>query len=291
MNLGKTTFKDFFDKLTITFNSMTALGVKWETTRFALYKQRWEKAANRSYPRIIKSKDFDEERLFFEAASQCQQLVRSSQIWADIDCAVLISKLEKVLKGRELPPLDNLDDEPRNTLLELMTAAMLKRCGFEVQLTGQQADVIATRPGIPLLAVECKRPSSVKAIQRNLRRLRDQLTKRCHTGELVGMPVIGIDRISELAGSFVSTQSTDMVEQIVVAKTKKIANDILDVAWRQKITFAPMAPLGAVILVGTVYVGQESMPYTIEQMTAFGMGKDPQSESLINSIAPAFRLK
>lgn len=56
-----------------------------------------------------------------------------------------------VLNGKELPPIENFDDKPRNTLLELMTATMLHRCGFDVHLTGSEADVVATYPNMQRL--------------------------------------------------------------------------------------------------------------------------------------------
>ncbi len=289
MILGKTSFVEFNLELAHVLDRVTTLGLKWKNTRFDLYKQRWQEAAQLTYPRTVTRSEFEVERHFFEAASQCQQLVRSASIWDSLERSVLVDKLKKVLNGKELPPVENFDDEPRNTLLELMTATMLRRCGFDVQLTGDESDVVATYPGMPTFAVECKRPSSEKTIEKNLRRLRTQLAARCGDDAIVGMPVVGIDRISGLAGAFVKTESTELVEKIVVGKTRKWANTILDYSYKKRITLVPNSPVGAIVLVGTVYVGYEAMPYTVEQLTFFSMGQHPKTDALVRAMETTFK--
>lgn len=69
MILGKASFVDFHSELAHVFDRVTMLGLKWKYTRFDLYKQRWQKAALRTYPRTITRSEFEVERHFFEAAS------------------------------------------------------------------------------------------------------------------------------------------------------------------------------------------------------------------------------
>lgn len=103
------------------------------------------------------------------------------------------------------------------------------------------------------------------------------------------MPVVGIDRISELAGELVKTESTDLVEKIVVSKTRKWAKTILDCSHKKRISFAPNSPVGAIVLVGTVYVGYEAMPYTVEQLTFFSLGQYPKTDALVRTMETTFK--
>jgi hypothetical protein len=59
------------------------------------------------------------------------------------------------------PVADSEDDEPRNTLLELVTSRVARDLGFSVSLTRDDEDVRLNHPGLGRGAIECAsvRPS------------------------------------------------------------------------------------------------------------------------------------
>lgn len=135
-----------------TVDALTAiqgLGLRWQATRFDSYLRHIRVAAKLTYPRPFPWEgDAEGQRLFFEAASQCHQLVDSSPVWQAAKPSLAKSRLERVLKGCPLPPQDpEKPDDSRNVLFELATAASLRRNGFAVEIPASDEDFERLIPG------------------------------------------------------------------------------------------------------------------------------------------------
>ena len=120
----------------------------------------------------------------FEVGAQISQVVLAATVWRQLDQHLLRSSLKAVFQG---PALDAPDDDlPRNTLLELVAAAVLAG-RFRPQLTTRAEDVRITHPEIGLGAVEAKRPLRDRTLLSNLNRIGEQLRTRELLGSLYGV--------------------------------------------------------------------------------------------------------
>jgi hypothetical protein len=258
--------------------------------RFEEYVRRLEQFAKLPFPR--KEPWGDGAALTWEAAAQCQQLVTSTRIWAHVNQDALRVALTKVGRGDLLPP-DEGDDQPRNTLLELTTGALLDKQGFTVDLTIGDEDVIATAPGVAPFSIECKRPGSAKAVLRNLKDAKSQLETRYRNGRRHGIAVLGVDRSLGLTeGGFVARDSQH-IATVVHSKLGSLRNELrramVDPKTPQYQLF-PQTPLFGLVLVGSVFNLSDGVPVGIQQFSLSCSGPEEHeiSKSLLATVASLF---
>lgn len=169
------------------------LGLDWSNSRFGRYAE--ITASHRTPTRAFLDayhQDDSLKELTFEAGAQLIQLLMAATVWDNFNTALLKRTAAEVLKGEPLTA--DPDDKPRNSLLELVTAALLADQGFGVQLTKEREDVRLSCPGLPNGAAECKRPLTVDGVQQNLQKIGGQLRRRKRAGAGFGVAVIGADR-------------------------------------------------------------------------------------------------
>jgi hypothetical protein len=169
----------------------TRLGLGAKSGRWAEYERFLTKLAvgQRAGRQIINPPGMSEA---FEAISQHLQLSISSRVWQQLDQALLKGKLRIIGKGPSLP---RGSDISRDTLLELVAAALAAEKGYPPQLTDQAEDVRLHLDNGRYIVFECKRPSTEKAIDGVARSLNDQLERRYMAGAAFGIPVVGLDRL------------------------------------------------------------------------------------------------
>jgi hypothetical protein len=288
---SKKTFRDLAGEFQSVLDRLSQYDVHWAGTRFDKYRASLEAAAGWTSPRIVNTEqDRQEDRLFWEASSQAQQLIRSADTWEDFEEATIKLKLKEVMDGAALPSSDPaVDDGPRNTLLELMSAAYLRLSGFEVQITDGKEDILAETQGLSF-AVECKRPTSENSVEKNLNKLRRQLRER-RKAALVpkhGMAIIGIDRIIGLAGSMSQLPSIPALMQTVGDELERWSRVVTSIG--QKVGLHTVATLGGVVLTGVVWIESDGCPYTIQQLAAFGLDQSQGTRRVVDLVAPMFTL-
>ena len=172
------------------------IGVRMTKGRFGRYLEVLQNAAKLLAPfRVDWDRERDRWRLFTEALSQCRPLVLSAPAWPGLDRRALQGMLRRVRAGDLIPPAGVEHDDARNTLLELEVVSCLADAGFKVEITLSGVDVIARRPEVPPFAVECKRPATLRAIERNIRIACDQVRGRAEDGLSHGICAIGVDRL------------------------------------------------------------------------------------------------
>jgi len=104
---------------------VTSLGVPWRGTRFEIYREELQVHASptRDFIESVR-RDDRRKRLTFETGAQIVQLVMAETIWDQLDVQGLKAALKVIFDNG--PAVDALaDDLPRNTLLELVAAALL----------------------------------------------------------------------------------------------------------------------------------------------------------------------
>ena len=269
--LVKTSFPQLRDEVRDVLALAAEYGINWKNTRFDRYFRAIETAAEQEYPRLLTTEgNHDAQKLFWEAASQTQQLINSSTFWASQDQAVITRKLADIVKGRDLPPAGAEADHPRNTLVELTSAALLYRHYFDVQLSSDSEDVLATIDGTEPFAVECKRPATRGGLENNLKAARKELRRRCANGGKQGLAVIVADRVLQVTGAMPTVQTVDQLVTIVDRKLEHLARDITEMVQCHGLKLFPVTKLGAIVLVGTVFVGDLGMPFTPPILTRTG---------------------
>jgi hypothetical protein len=124
--------------------------------------------------------------------------------------AILIGKLEKVLKGcPKLVDESPKNNDPRNTMFELALAAELKLRGVDVQLC--EPDLMVTFPK-GQYGIACKRPYNEGGVKRNVRDAKDQLQANLKSDQH-GVIATSLSRIvnpgNRLLGVHVGSRSTE----------------------------------------------------------------------------------
>ncbi len=260
---------EFADVLESTLRKTEQFGIAWERKRFGTYLRLWREAGGRQYPVNLTGPAGDElaERLW-EAASQAQQLIRSAPIWDEVDRRVLTNKLEKVFKGAESPPASGKDDEPRNTLLELLTGGLLKHSGFDVELTDEE-DILAALPGAEF-AVECKRPGNAKRLEESLRCIRKQLIERHRPHpHRIGVAVIGIDRLIGIIGRSPRTRDAGSLRSALEANAQQLTLQIDRLVAKTRLE--TQARFGCVVLATAIFLDSENVLARAHQFSGFSL--------------------
>jgi hypothetical protein len=263
------------------------LGVD-QLDRFEDYVRILEEFAALPFPR--KEPWGERAAVTWEATAQCQQLVTSTRIWSKVDPGALKIALLKVGRGDLLPP-DEGDDQPRNTLLELTTGALLNARGFSVDLTVGDEDVIASVPGVLPFSIECKRPASPKGVLRNLKDAKLQLESRYRAGKQHGMAVLGVDRVLGLTEGGLVARDAKHIDTVVNGKLRSLVTDLRRVmADSPEYALFPSTPLFGFVLVGSVFNLHDGVPVGIQQLSLSCSGPEDHeiSKLLLETIAPRF---
>jgi hypothetical protein len=230
----------------------------------------------------------DKLKLFFDAASQGQQLADAALVWPTIDPTVAARKLKIILGGEALPPKDPaVEDGPRNTLFEFATARALQVKGFNVSLSAQEEDVIAAYDGLGTFAVECKSPTSPRSLPNNVKKVRRQLRERCLTGDRLGFAVLGIERLLGLGGT---TPNTPTLAGLESAVSRTLRAEVQRVRSAERETgklFFPTTPLCGVLLTTVVFTEDRGGIFTVSQMGLFltGPGDAPLSKRVYDALS------
>jgi hypothetical protein len=199
-------------------------------------------------------------------------------------------ELKLVLKGRDLPPAKTKDDDgPRNTLAELATAALLRRHGFQVLLTEKDEDVLASVPELQPFAIECKRPASEAAIEKNLRDMRSQLGARCKAGNRYGFAVLAVDRLLGVSGGMLNARSEAHLRVVLDEKIRSLLRKVRALVThpgRPKLRLYPTTMLVGFLFAGTFFIQDRGMPVTVGVLSAASAAPDNATKvsSVINVV-------
>jgi len=230
-----------------------AVGVEWRGTRFEIYRNELIAHATPT-PEFVASFRSDErrQRLTFEAGAQIMQLLMAERVWNLLDSRRLKATLRKIFDSG--PAVDApVDDRPRNTLLELVAAALLSG-RFSVQLTAEKEDVRLHHPVLGRGAVECKRPLHAGTLRSNLDHIADQLRNRARDGSTYGVAVIGGDRIAQMAGQGFEGESAVDAYAGVGDRALAIAKVLDSISKDQTCSIASVAARALVVVTGAVLV-------------------------------------
>lgn len=193
----------------------SALGVERANgDRFEVYVRRLREAAAGTYPGPLPWKDATKRAQYHEAIAQCPVLVRALSIAPDADPETLRAMVQKVLAGPVLPTPAAVDDGARNALFELSTAEMLRSRGMRVTLTAEHG-ITATLAPLEPFAVECARVGDDWSWTEGIRRLAARLDRRADGRRMLGLPVLGRDRLQGDARGLRGFDRLDQLEPVV----------------------------------------------------------------------------
>ena len=241
------------------------------STRFGRYVELLEDAATLTFPCPFPWKDDEaKQRLFFEAASQCQQLMDGLDVLRSAEPGVALDRLRRITRGPELPPSDHeVVDDARNTLFELATAAALRRAAFDVRVPREGEDLRATYPHLLPFLVECKRPVHDAALPRNIKKARHQLKERRIPNEHYGLVVIGVDRLLGLAGEAAVVDSERSLLAAVDRTLLRQKRRVDDIQSQTGDHLYPHAAIAGLLLVGAVFPADRGGIYTVSFLRLF----------------------
>ncbi|MCG8556788.1 MAG: hypothetical protein MJD61_16100 [Proteobacteria bacterium] len=219
-------------------------------------------------------------RAMFEASAQCYQLHLASLLWDEFDAGRLRTALRHILAGPALDPKS--DDKPRDTLLELVAAAVLYDIGFDVGLTDGHEDVVLRQESLGRGAAECKRPRAAKNLRANCNRLARQLRERRAVGSKYGMAVIGLDRLSGLFGDAHEAETTEDATQAMEEITRTVAAQLNKCAVRSGLDRE--ASVAVLVLSGCVLVRQPLHLWTFVHVQPFPLVEPAQMPPPLDAL-------
>lgn len=265
--IERTSLKQFAAAYERVLGDLETHGVRWRGTRFDAYKRRILAAADLTYPGPVPfAGDAVGQAEFFEGASQAQQLMDASNLLA-VDAPEVAARLRLVMAGQVLPPADDeADDRPRNTLVELTTAALLHRRRFSVRLPSAAEDVFLEIDDLLPFRVECKRPAHSGTLEKNLKRLRHQLRGRCADGKSRGMAVVAVDRMLGFVGGVGISPDGPGLLRYLTESMRDVIVTIQQLDVENRVRLAPTTPLAALLLVGAVFLSDPGYLVTVSQM-------------------------
>ena len=185
----------------------------WRASRFGAYLDVIDELVALERRRLTDPDAFREFRaslekqeLLFEATSQLLSLQLARKAWSRLSQDVLARKVRTVLSGEPLPRKDGAADEPRDTLVELLAAALFANCGFDAGVTANDEDLhLALAGRNDAIVVECKRPTGEETLPTALGKLRRQLWKRGKNKQC--MAVIAVERVHGFSGALLKADA------------------------------------------------------------------------------------
>jgi len=282
MPVSTTELKDLLASLDGALNAVSALGVRWKSSRFDTYRGILADSIKWEWPPRFQTAD-DKKRFFtfIEGHSQATQLIGASGFWSVLDPSLLCRMLDKIVKGSALPVDADEDDPSRNVLFELSTARYLSLAGFNVQITDEKEDVLASAAGHDF-AVECKRPASFKTLEKNLIKIRKQLVARRHVAQRHGVAVIAIDRIVGLSGGNGLYPSFDALRDRVLTGMEDAAKTVTQLS--QAVGLDEVATLASLILTAPVIAKKEGALYAVQQVATFALNQRPETKPILDAV-------
>jgi hypothetical protein len=173
------------------------LGFEWATTRYGIYEKHFARFVAAATLGDGTPIDMDFKRAFDSAYLEANEIVRVYSDLKQFEKTQFLDQLKKVLSGQEFRArVDN--DQARDFLFELSTAARFLRASFPVTLSGV-CDVVAELPEGRLF-IECKRVKSANRITKNVKKAAEQIKSR-----------IGMDR-SKKAMGLIAINITDLID-------------------------------------------------------------------------------
>lgn len=234
-----------------------AMGLPWKSSRFGRYVEVLELVTDppAGFFDKVNGRDDETRSIIMEGANQVLQLQLAAKTFEHFDQELLKRSLKKVLRGAVLE--ENEDDEPRNTLLEFVSAATALDLGFGIALTAADEDVRLHHPQLGQGAIECKRPLHPGTLLNNLKKIGNQLREREKTGSTYGFAVIGADRLLSLNDGKVYSAKDLAEEEEVTTKFSNLAmSAMLDASREPKSRIVPPAILGVVVLSSAIRLDQ-----------------------------------
>ena len=275
---------------TETLDGARGLGVEWRGSRFETYlaiideliqlevRRKTDPGAFADFRR-----DLRRQELLFEAASQMIQLRLSSSVWGRLDRSILARKLRKVTSGLPLPPTVNGAsdgaDESRDTLVELLAAALMAESGFEPELTKTGEDVRFHLAGRPTIVAECKRPLSKETLPTTLSKLRKQFWDRKRKGATLCMPIIAVERIEPFESILMKAESAKVLDGEVDRRIDEAIKEIRRISAEiPRHGLGTLSPVGMVTFCGAALVRQP-MTHVDQFTTRKGFDTGPEENA------------
>jgi hypothetical protein len=253
---------------TETLDRARELGVEWRGSRFDSYLAIIDELCQLEERRKTDPEAFVEfhreigrQELLFEGASQMIQLRLASKVWGRLERAVLSAKLKKIVGGPLMPvrgaDQGEVTDEPRDTLVELLAAAIMAEHGFEPGLTRVDEDLRLVLAGRPLIIAECKRPMGRETLPTALGSLRTQFWRRKNQGATLCMPFVAAERIEPFASLLTQAESAEELDLEVQRRIRAVIDEIRNIcATVPGRSLGTLSPVGVVTFSGAVWVRQ-----------------------------------
>jgi hypothetical protein len=259
-------------------------------TRFDRYIKVVEQVAKLEFPAPFPFQDEPaQQALFYEGAAQLMELVEAEVTIRQMGADLAREKVGLILKGTELPPIDDGFDAARNTLFELTCASALRKGGFQVTVPERGSDVVAHHPAGPRFQVECKRPTHVGTLGRNVREAATRVNERCKdSGEHgdLGMLLIGIDRVAKLIGGTPQNLTSSEFLGEMNQTFKDAIESVRAAAKAEGLVLFPQIPVAGVVLVGAVFLIREGILFPFSQTGLFWTGSesDPRTDAVKQAL-------
>lgn len=166
---------DFLTQYRNTCNWLDSIGLDWIKTRYGVYEKRFNAFESAALATEKPKIELADKRAFDNAYHEANEIIRISNDLKKLEKTEFMEQIKKVLSGQEYRAMAD-NDQARDFLFELSTAARFARAGYNVSLTGL-CDVVVEIPEGPLF-VECKRLKSVKKIEKNVTKALTQIERR-----------------------------------------------------------------------------------------------------------------
>jgi hypothetical protein len=151
------------------------LGFECAATRYGTYERHFTRFVSAATSPDGTSIDMEFKRAFDSAYLEANEIIRVYSDLKHFEKTQFLDQLKKVLSGQEFrAQTDN--DQARDFMFELSTAARFLRAGFPVTLSGV-CDVVAELPQGRLF-IECKRVKSPNRIAKNVKKAAEQIKSR-----------------------------------------------------------------------------------------------------------------
>ncbi|HEH9408843.1 hypothetical protein [Aeromonas salmonicida] len=169
-----------------------SLGFSYAKTRYGIYKKIFSEFLRRCDERDF-SGDIEEfKKKFDNAYLEVHEAIRIYHGLKSHETTEFLAQLKKVLSGQEFRAQSE-DDKARDFLFELSVATRFINAGYKVDLKGD-CDVVVELDDQQTLFVECKRVTSQKKLEKNIKKANTQLKNRLRkTGKPNAIGLVAID--------------------------------------------------------------------------------------------------
>lgn len=210
----------------------------------------------------------------FEAYSQLGQLVMVERAAERLQSREFRQALSKISRGGYLQETD--DDIPRDTLLELVVAAVFADAGFDVELTTNAEDLRIDVPGLGWGIAECKRPRHRGTMLKNAREAVAQIGKRIRTDPSIqfGVPVLGLDLVMMPLSQPHAARNEKELDDALENEKARLINELTEGLQSESLQHFGYIPFGALSVSGAFFLKEESAMIVTTMFSHFVMGRD-----------------